>query len=311
MLTSPRTVTTVDADTFFYLPLFPSYWRGAVRSLPEAFDLVLQNALQQLSALSPNGSSFKARDGRHHLYENGHDIAKPFGKTLLNMTRSSALVNSAEIPERKCTSSIHCRFNPRLDVSLPCNANVKMSQWASHANLSADTPRSYVVFYAGDIVNSMRKRMVTSFQGIPNTRIFVRRYTASTTAHHISPQRYMPHSDFCLCPRGNAVWSPRLMEAIWFACIPVIVADNYWLPQGCFWDWKEMSLMIPENRSSDVAHIVLQFAVKKQWVIKARRALLRVRGFFMWHAPRATPGDAFEMTMLEAMLKQDWCAQLL
>jgi hypothetical protein len=32
-------------------------------------------------------------------------------------------------------------------------------------------------------------------------------------------------SEFCLAPRGNAVWSPRLEESLAAGCIPVIVAD--------------------------------------------------------------------------------------
>ena len=36
----------------------------------------------------------------------------------------------------------------------------------------------------------------------------------------------MATSTFCLCPPGWASWTPRLFEALMFACIPVVVTDG-------------------------------------------------------------------------------------
>ena len=49
-------------------------------------------------------------------------------------------------------------------------------------------------------------------------------------------------SIFCLCPRGFAVWSPRVYESVLSGCIPVILADGMHLPfsfQNSGIDWRK------------------------------------------------------------------------
>lgn len=53
---------------------------------------------------------------------------------------------------------------------------------------------------------------------------------------------------FCLCARGNKAWSPRLMDAIWFGCIPVLIADHYIPPLTDLLDWENISVVVPENQ---------------------------------------------------------------
>lgn len=61
----------------------------------------------------------------------------------------------------------------------------------------------------------------------------------------------MSDAVFCLAPRGQAAWSPRLDEAIAAGCIPVIIADFYDPPfQGVF-EYAAFSVRISE---SDVCH---------------------------------------------------------
>jgi putative beta-1,4-xylosyltransferase IRX10 len=47
-----------------------------------------------------------------------------------------------------------------------------------------------------------------------------------STDHPATYYEDMQRSVFCLCPLGWAPWSPRLVEAVVFGCIPVIVADD-------------------------------------------------------------------------------------
>jgi hypothetical protein len=54
----------------------------------------------------------------------------------------------------------------------------------------------------------------------------------------------LSHTKFCLCPRGTQVWSPRLVGAIVYGCIPVIIANHYDLPLSRFFDWSTFSVQV-------------------------------------------------------------------
>ena len=60
--------------------------------------------------------------------------------------------------------------------------------------------------------------------------------------------RALKTTKFCLCPRGNKAWSPRLMDAVWFGCIPVVIADHYVLPLGDLVDWESIAVTVAEKQ---------------------------------------------------------------
>ena len=66
-----------------------------------------------------------------------------------------------------------------------------------------------------------------------------------THMHVIS--RALKTTKFCLCPRGNKAWSPRLMDALWFGCIPVLIADYYVPPGYGLIPWQLISVSVAEK----------------------------------------------------------------
>ena len=57
----------------------------------------------------------------------------------------------------------------------------------------------------------------------------------------------MAQSVFCLVPRGQAAWSPRLDEAVYAGCIPVIIADGYDPPFSAILNYSLFSVRINES----------------------------------------------------------------
>jgi hypothetical protein len=56
----------------------------------------------------------------------------------------------------------------------------------------------------------------------------------------------MSRSVFAVIPRGDAMFSYRLTEALSFGCIPIVLSDGWVLPFDYSIDWPGVSLRLPE-----------------------------------------------------------------
>ncbi|URE21064.1 Exostosin family [Musa troglodytarum] len=63
-----------------------------------------------------------------------------------------------------------------------------------------------------------------------------------STEHPPTYYEDMQQAVFCLCPLGWAPWSPGLVEAVIFGCIPVIIADDIVLPFADAIPWEEIAV---------------------------------------------------------------------
>jgi hypothetical protein len=52
------------------------------------------------------------------------------------------------------------------------------------------------------------------------------------------------------------VWSPRLIEYIWYGCIPVVLGDDYYLPFSSLLDWSQFSIRICEAHAGKIKEIL-------------------------------------------------------
>jgi hypothetical protein len=104
----------------------------------------------------------------------------------------------------------------------------------------------------------------------------------------------MLRSVFCLCPLGWAPWSPRIVEAVTYGCVPVIIADNIALPYSHAIDWGAISLTVREHDVPKLYKILVNVAAtnlttiqNNLWKDGNRRALLftdpPVYGDATWH----------------------------
>ena len=69
--------------------------------------------------------------------------------------------------------------------------------------------------------------------------------------------RALKTTKFCLCPRGNKAWSPRIMDALWFGCIPVLIADYYVPPLLGLINWDSIAITIPEAQVDSLKKLLM------------------------------------------------------
>ena len=117
-----------------------------------------------------------------------------------------------------------------------------------------------------------------------------------STEHPSTYYEDMQRAVFCLCPLGWAPWSPRLVEAVVFGCIPVIIADDIVLPFADAIPWEQISVFVAERDvprlDSILTSIPLQDILRKQRLL----AGASVKQALLFHQP-ARPGDAFDQIL--------------
>lgn len=74
---------------------------------------------------------------------------------------------------------------------------------------------------------------------------------------------------FILCPRGNGVGSIRLFETMEAQRVPVIISDNYVLPEGI--DWSKCSLRVKEKDIARIPEILRQNEARFDALAQAAR----------------------------------------
>ncbi|CAM6121879.1 unnamed protein product [Calypogeia fissa] len=105
---------------------------------------------------------------------------------------------------------------------------------------------------------------------------------------------HMKNSKYCLCAAGFEVNSPRIVESIYYECVPVIIADNFALPFSDVLNWSTFSVTIPESEIPNLKTILLNISDRKYKAMQKR--LSRVRRHFIWN-DEPVKYDVFHMIM--------------
>ncbi|XP_014511854.1 probable glycosyltransferase At5g25310 [Vigna radiata var. radiata] len=104
---------------------------------------------------------------------------------------------------------------------------------------SNNTPRRYLAFFSGGLHGPIR----------PNLFHYWKNHDADIRVYEYLPKdldyySFMLNSKFCLCPSGHEVASPRIVEAIYAECVPVILSKYYVLPFSDVLQWEAFSVQV-------------------------------------------------------------------
>ncbi|CAI8598973.1 unnamed protein product [Vicia faba] len=101
-------------------------------------------------------------------------------------------------------------------------------------------------------------------------------------------------SRFCLCPSGYEVASPRIVEAIFAECVPVLISDSYVPPFSDFLNWKSFSVHIDVKEIPNIKKILM--GISKRQYLKMQRRVKQVQKHFVPNEPPKR-FDIFHMTI--------------
>ncbi|CAB4266790.1 unnamed protein product [Prunus armeniaca] len=196
-----------------------------------------------------------------------------------------------------CNANTSEGFNPQIDVSLPeiylYGGNVPSKLISPPP---PQTPRPYLGFFAGGLHGPIRPILLAHWK---------------TRDEDLRVYEYLPEGEdyasmmlksrFCLCPSGHEVASPRIVEAIYAECVPVILSEHYALPFSDVLRWEAFSVRVEVSEIWRLKEVLMAVPEEKyRWLVENLRV---VRRHFELNQP-AKRFDVFHMILHSVWLRR-------
>ncbi|EXB31380.1 putative glycosyltransferase [Morus notabilis] len=110
-------------------------------------------------------------------------------------------------------------------------------------------------------------------------------------------------SQFCIHVRGFGVNTARIGDAMYFGCVPVIIADHYDLPFSDILNWSSFSVVVAAQDIPRLKKILN--GINPDEYERLRSNVIKVRKHFQWHQ-NPVDYDAFHMTLYELWLRRSY-----
>ncbi|XP_066307884.1 probable glucuronosyltransferase Os01g0926400 [Miscanthus floridulus] len=289
-----RTLDPEEAD-WFYTPVYTT-----CDLTPQGFPLpfraprIMRSAIRYVATTWP---FWNRTDGADHFFLTPHDFGACFHyqeerameRGILPLLRRATLVQTFGQRNHVCLQD--------GSITVPPYADPHKMQ--AHL-INPGTPRSIFVYFRGlfyDMGNDpeggyyARGARASVWENFKDNPLF-----DISTEHPSTYYEDMQRAIFCLCPLGWAPWSPRLVEAVVFGCIPVIIADDIVLPFADAIPWEDISVFVAERDVPRLDSILTSIPLAD--ILRRQRLLARdsVKQALLFHQP-ARHGDAFHQVL--------------
>ncbi|CAI7908338.1 unnamed protein product, partial [Closterium sp. NIES-53] len=271
ILNSPVRTTNPDEADWFYMPVYPTCdLTASGLPLPFRSPRMIRAAITLVSERWPY---WNRTDGADHFFITPHDFGacfhyeeeKAITRGIMPLLKRATLVQTFG-------QSHHVCHKPGSIVVPPFAPTGHMHR----RRIPPDTPRSIFVYFRGlfyDRNNDpqggyyARGARASMWENFKSNPLF-----DMSAEHPASYYEDMQRSLFCLCPLGWAPWSPRLVESVFFGCIPVIVADNIVLPFSDVIPWREIAVFVPEKDVPKLDEILAGIGPRRVLAMQQRLA---------------------------------------
>ncbi|CAI9786853.1 unnamed protein product [Fraxinus pennsylvanica] len=295
LLSSPvRTLNPEEAD-WFYTPVYTTC-DLTPNGLPLPFKSprMMRSAIQLISS---NWPYWNRTEGADHFFIVPHDFGacfhyqeeKAIERGILTLLQRATLVQTFGQRNHVCLKDD--------SITIPPYAPPQKMQ--THL-IPPSTPRSIFVYFRGlfyDVGNDpeggyyARGARASVWENFKNNPLF-----DISTEHPSTYYEDMQRAVFCLCPLGWAPWSPRLVEAVIFGCIPVIIADDIVLPFADAIPWEDIGVFVAEKDVPKLDTILTSIPIDE--ILRKQRLLGNpsMKQAMLFPQP-AQPRDAFHQIL--------------
>eukprot|EP00262_Sarcandra_glabra_P003721 TRINITY_DN1449_c0_g2_i5.p1 TRINITY_DN1449_c0_g2~~TRINITY_DN1449_c0_g2_i5.p1 ORF type:complete len:511 (+),score=38.10 TRINITY_DN1449_c0_g2_i5:93-1625(+) len=269
-------LSVVKVLWFVYKPI-TSYSRDSLKRL----------FIDYVSVVSHKYRYWNRSNGGDHFMVSCHDWAPSVTRANPELYKDFIRV--------LCNANTSEGFKPERDATLP-EINLEVGQLSTKKVGQSPSKRSILAFFAGGAHGYIRDILLHQWKD-KDVEVQVHEYLLKGVDY----TELMGKSKFCLCPSGYEVASPRVAEAIYAGCVPVIISKHYWLPFSDVLDWSKFSVQIPIDRIPDIK-VILKGISKRQYLVLHQR-VRQARIHFEVNRP-ARSFDVFHMVLHSLWLRR-------
>lgn len=156
--------------------------------------------------------------------------------------------------------------------------------------------RPILVFFAGGLHGPIRPVLLEHWEN-KDQDVQVHKYLPK----NVSYSGMMRKSKYCICPSGYEVASPRMVEALYTGCVPVLIKDHYVPPFSDVLNWKSFAVEIAVRDIPNLKNILMGISTR-QYIRMQRRGVTVRRHFEVNLRPKRF--DVFHMTLHSIWLRR-------
>jgi hypothetical protein len=187
------------------------------------------------------------------------------------------------------------------DIGLPPSANYPCHLTKAQRNdihsCRSETTREYLLSFSGHLWRNDMRRALARLEINRTKDVYMRKGKGVSTEAGAFFQTLGMNSLFSAAPRGDNLFSYRLLEVMSCGSIAVIHADDWVFPfQSHLMNWSEIALVLPERRANETLEILESISVEE-------RCRMRRKSLDMYDRYMATGGGVVN-GIIETLLTQ-------
>ncbi|XP_023758069.1 probable glycosyltransferase At5g03795 [Lactuca sativa] len=194
-----------------------------------------------------------------------------------------------------CNANTSEGFNPTKDVSIP---EILLPDGTTHGILNGPSPRyrPVLAFFAGGVHGPIRPILLEYWQD-KDPDLQVHKYLPKG----VSYMAMLRQSKYCISPSGYEVASPRMVEALYTGCVPVLIKDGYVAPFSDVLNWKSFAVILTVEDIPNLKQILTGISTR-QYLRMQRRGKQVRRHFEVNFPPKRY--DVFHMILHSVWLRR-------
>nr|GME16454.1 probable glycosyltransferase At5g03795 isoform X1 [Ipomoea batatas] len=286
---TPFKTSDPDQAHLFFLPISVTMLTQVI-FVPETHDwtLMKRTAFDYVNVIADKYPFWNRSLGADHFMLACHDWGPEISFAVPNLHNNSI--------RALCNANTSERFDPKRDVSIP---EIHLPLGTTKGLLGGPSPsqRTVLVFYSGGLHGPIRPILMKHWENKSDEDVQIHSYLPKGLSYY----GMMRKSKYCICPSGYEVASPRMVEALYMGCVPVLIKEGYIIPFIDVLNWEKFAVIIPVKDIPNLKKILTGISQREYLRLQMRGIKMR-RHFEINNPPKRY--DVFHMILHSIWLRR-------